>query len=157
MIFMSFADGYNADYLHLQAIDVVPGQQVKQGQRIGLSGASGLHSENGYGPHLHLSFRKGGSPTMAMGNLDFEKFVSAPSVEPAKLVAPVKAPAKTKAPAKAKPALEPKKPAKTYKVVKGDNLTKIAKANGTTVSALVKLNGIENKNLIQIGQILKVS
>ena len=47
MIFMSFAGGYNADYLHLQAIDVQPGQQVKQGQRIGLSGASGLHSENG--------------------------------------------------------------------------------------------------------------
>ena len=151
MIFMSFEDGYNADYLHLQAIDVVPGQQVKQGQRIGLSGASGLHSENGYGPHLHLSFRKGGSPTMAMGNLDFEKFVSAPGVAPAKAVAPAKVPAKAKAPAK------PKATGKTYKVVKGDNLTKIAKANGTTVSALVKLNGIKDKNLIQIGQILKVS
>lgn len=140
MIFMSFPGGYNADYLHLQAIDVIEGQQVKQGQRIGLSGASGLHSENGYGPHLHLSFRKGGSPTMAEGNMDFEKFVNASSVAPA---APAKAPAK------------PKK-AKTYTVVKGDTLTKIAKAHGSTVAKLVELNDIKDKNKISIGQVLKV-
>jgi LysM repeat protein len=41
-------------------------------------------------------------------------------------------------------------------VVKGDNLTKIAKAHGTTVAALVKLNNIKDKNLINIGQVLKV-
>jgi len=146
MIFMSFADGYNADFLHLSRIDVTPGQQVKQGEVIGLSGASGLHSENGYGPHLHLAFRKGGTPTMGAGNLDFEKFLSAPVA--------------SKAPAAPKPAKAPAKPkakAKTYKVVKGDTLTKIAKANGTTVAALVKLNGIKDKNLITIGQVLKVS
>ena len=44
--------------------------------------------------------------------------------------------------------------AKTYKVVKGDTLSKIAKANGTTVDTLVKLNGIKNKNLIYVGQII---
>jgi LysM repeat protein len=145
MIFISFADGYNADFLHLSRIDVVPGQQVKQGDVIGLSGASGLHSENGYGPHLHLSFREGGTPTMAEGNLDFEKFVTAPGATPTK---------KTAAPAKASKA---KATGKTYKIVKGDTLGKIAKANKTTVAALVKLNEIKDKNLIQIGQILKVS
>lgn len=46
--------------------------------------------------------------------------------------------------------------AKTYKVVKGDNLTKIAKQYGTTVDTLVKLNGIKNKNLIYVGQIIKL-
>lgn len=46
--------------------------------------------------------------------------------------------------------------AKTYKVVKGDTLSKIAKANGTTVDALVKLNGIKNKNIIYAGQIIKL-
>ena len=45
---------------------------------------------------------------------------------------------------------------KTYKVVKGDNLTKIAKKYGTTVDVLVKLNGIKNKNLITVGQIIKL-
>ena len=38
---------------------------------------------------------------------------------------------------------------KTYTVVKGDNLTKIAKKYGTTVDTLVALNGIKNKNLIE--------
>jgi murein DD-endopeptidase MepM/ murein hydrolase activator NlpD len=152
MIFQSFAGGYNADYLHLSRIDVKPGQEVKQGQVIGLSGGSGLGSETGYGAHLHLSIRRGGSPTMGVGNLDFETLVgTAPApAAPAKVSATPK-PAKAKAPAK------PKAKAKTYTVVKGDNLTKIAKANGTTVAALVKLNGIKDKNKISIGQVLKVS
>jgi murein DD-endopeptidase MepM/ murein hydrolase activator NlpD len=144
MIFMSFPGGFNADFLHLQSIEVVEGQEVKQGQRIGLSGASGLGSETGYGPHLHFSFRRGGSPTMGIGNLDFETYVSARAPEEPK-------PVKAKAPAK------PKKAANIYTVVKGDTLTKIAKANGTTVAELVKLNGIKDKNKISIGQVLKVS
>lgn len=45
---------------------------------------------------------------------------------------------------------------KTHKVVAGDNLTKIAKKYGTTVDALVALNGIKNKNLIRVGQIIKL-
>jgi murein DD-endopeptidase MepM/ murein hydrolase activator NlpD len=150
MIFQSFEGGYNADYLHLSAIHVKPGQVVKQGEVIGLSGGSGLGSETGYGPHLHLSIRRGGSPTMGVGNIDFETLVgSAPA--PASAKAPVAPkPVKAKAPAK------PKATGKTYTVVKGDNLTKIAKAHGTTVSALVKLNNIKDKNLILIGQVLKV-
>jgi murein DD-endopeptidase len=93
MIFQSFPSGHNADYLHLSRIDVVAGQQVKQGQVIGLVGGSGLGKENGYGAHLHLSFRVGGKPTMGAGNIDYEAFRGAPtSVAPAKpSAAPVKA------------------------------------------------------------------
>lgn len=83
MIFQSFPSGHNADYLHLSRIDVVAGQQVKQGQVIGLSGASGLGKENGYGPHLHLSVRFGGKPTMGAGNLDFEKLLAEQGGTPA--------------------------------------------------------------------------
>jgi murein DD-endopeptidase MepM/ murein hydrolase activator NlpD len=79
MIFQSFPSGHNADYLHLSRIDVVAGQQVKQGQVIGLSGGSGLGKENGYGAHLHLSFRVGGKPTMGAGNIDYEAFRGAPT------------------------------------------------------------------------------
>jgi murein DD-endopeptidase len=152
MIFQSFSGGYNADYLHLSAIHVKTGQVVKQGEVIGLSGASGLGSETGYGPHLHLAFRRGGTPTMGIGNIDFETVVESSPKPPA---TPKAAPAKS--PAKAKASAKPKATGKTYKVVKGDNLTKIAKAHGTTVAALVKLNGIKDKNLIKIGQVLKVS
>ena len=152
MIFQSFAGGFNADYLHLSRIDVAVGQEIKQGQIIGLSGGSGLGSETGYGAHLHLSIRRGGTPTTGVGNIDFETLVSgSPAPAPAKAPVAPKAPAKAKAPAK------PKATANTYTVVKGDNLTKIAKAHGTTVAALVKLNGIKDANKIAIGQVLKVS
>jgi len=39
-----------------------------------------------------------------------------------------------------------------YTVVKGDNLTKIAKLYNTTIDELVRLNNISNKNLIYVGQ-----
>lgn len=45
---------------------------------------------------------------------------------------------------------------KIYKVVSGDNLTKIAKANNTTVNELVQINGIKNPNLIFVGQEIKI-
>lgn len=44
----------------------------------------------------------------------------------------------------------------TYKVVKGDNLTTIAKRYNTTVDELVKINNIKDKNLIYVGQVLKI-
>ena len=45
---------------------------------------------------------------------------------------------------------------KTYTVKKGDNLINIAKTYNTTVTELVRLNNITNKNLIYIGQILNL-
>jgi murein DD-endopeptidase len=95
MIFLGFPSGHNADYLHLSRIDVVAGQAVKQGQVIGLVGGSGLGKENGYGAHLHFSFRVGGKPTMGAGNIDYEAFRGAPtSVAPAAPAKPSVAPAK---------------------------------------------------------------
>jgi hypothetical protein len=89
MIFQSFPSGHNADYLHLSRIDVVAGQQVKQGQVIGLSGGSGLGKENGYGAHLHFSFRVGGKPTMGAGNIDYEAFLGNPTSAPVASPKPV--------------------------------------------------------------------
>jgi murein DD-endopeptidase MepM/ murein hydrolase activator NlpD len=145
MVFLDFPSGHKADYLHLSRIDVTKGQAVKQGQVVGLAGGSGLGKENGYGPHLHLSFRMGGQPAMATGNIDYEAFLVQN--------------AGTK-PAVAKPAAKPAAPAKpggrTYVIVRGDNLTKIARQFGTTVSKLVELNQIKNPNLIFAGQVLKI-
>lgn len=45
---------------------------------------------------------------------------------------------------------------KLHHVKKGETLSKIAKQYNTTVPELVKLNNIKNKNLIKVGQILKV-
>jgi murein DD-endopeptidase MepM/ murein hydrolase activator NlpD len=154
MVFQDFPSGHRADYLHLSRIDVTQGQEVKQGQVIGLVGGSGLGKENGYGPHLHFSFRVGGRPTMGAGNIDYEVFLAeqggAPKAAPA-------TPAPKAAPAPAKPVAAPATPATgTYTVVKGDNLTKIAARYKTTVAKLVEINGIKNANLINIGQVLKI-
>lgn len=42
----------------------------------------------------------------------------------------------------------------TYKVKKGDTLSKIAEKHGTTVTKLASLNQIANVNKISVGQIL---
>lgn len=46
---------------------------------------------------------------------------------------------------------------KYYLVKKGDNLSKIAKENNTTVEKLVKINNIKNPNLIYVGQKIRIS
>jgi murein DD-endopeptidase MepM/ murein hydrolase activator NlpD len=96
---------WNCDYLHLSRIDVAVGQTVAQGQVIGLSGASGKGSERGYGPHLHFSFRQGGTRFSGAGNMDFQEVLKEWGVEkePAKPATP---------PAATKPKRAPKKPAK---------------------------------------------
>lgn len=45
---------------------------------------------------------------------------------------------------------------KTHKVVSGETLSKIAKKYDTTVEALIALNGIKNKNLIRVGQVISL-
>jgi len=44
----------------------------------------------------------------------------------------------------------------SYTVRSGDTLGTIASRHGTSVAALVQLNGLKNPNLIRIGQVLKV-
>lgn len=46
--------------------------------------------------------------------------------------------------------------AKTYTVQAGDNLTVIAKKFNTTIEDLVTLNKVRDKNLIYVGQVLKI-
>jgi 2',3'-cyclic-nucleotide 2'-phosphodiesterase/3'-nucleotidase len=54
-----------------------------------------------------------------------------------------------------RPRPEPPQPT-TYTIRKGDNLIAIAKAFGTTVAELQKLNGIKNANKIYVGHKLKL-
>jgi hypothetical protein len=49
-VVLSHADGLETQYLHFSAVVVTPGEQVKQGQLIGFSGATGWSC----GPHLHF-------------------------------------------------------------------------------------------------------
>ena len=49
-----------------------------------------------------------------------------------------------------------KESGKTHIVVKNETLSSIAKRYNTTVDALVKANGIPNKNKIYVGQEIKI-
>ncbi len=55
--------GYKSRYAHLSKIDVVEGQEVKRGQKIGELGATGLAS----GPHLHYEVIHRGVPVDPLG------------------------------------------------------------------------------------------
>jgi murein DD-endopeptidase MepM/ murein hydrolase activator NlpD len=116
MVFLdTTTDGYNFDYLHLSRIDVAPGQAVKQGQVIGLSGASGKGSERGYGPHLHFSARVMGRHGAGGGNFDYEVFVNA---QPADAPKPAEKPT-TKVPTDKPKVVTPAAPVARREIKKG--------------------------------------
>jgi resuscitation-promoting factor RpfA len=64
------------------------------------------------------------------------------------------------APPKAKKASAPAKATKSsgggYVVKRGDTLSKIAKARGTSVKALIAANGLKNAHVLKVGKNLKV-
>jgi murein DD-endopeptidase MepM/ murein hydrolase activator NlpD len=58
LIVVDHGNGRSTYYAHLARIDVISGQEVRTGQIIGASGASGRVTA----PHLHYEVRVGGSP-----------------------------------------------------------------------------------------------
>nr|WP_087574703.1 M23 family metallopeptidase [Sphingomonas sp. CDS-1] len=53
LLMIDHGHGLNSAFLHLSRIDVIPGQHVIQGQRIGAIGATGRAT----GPHLHWGMK----------------------------------------------------------------------------------------------------
>lgn len=165
-------------YAHMakDSLKVKVGQKIEAGTVLGKMGATGMVT----GKHVHWETWKGkthGWSADGSGFLDPIEFckaviakekalADAPSATPETVLAnPEKTSAKapdTKqsapAPAKAKPSntSAPAATAKVYKVVSGDTLSKIASKHGTTVAALVKLNGIKDPNKINVGQAIKL-
>lgn len=66
------------------------------------------------------------------------------------------APAKAPTPSVASTSSAPQSGYTTYKVAKGDTLTKIAKAHRTSVANLSKINGIQDPTKLRIGMEIKV-
>jgi murein DD-endopeptidase MepM/ murein hydrolase activator NlpD len=56
-VFLDHGQGLMTIYMHLDGIDVEPGQVVTKGQQVGTVGATGRVT----GPHLHLSVRLNGT------------------------------------------------------------------------------------------------
>ena len=71
---INHASGFKTGYCHIKQINVSPGQQVKQGDVIGISGGGANDPGKGRsdGPHLHFTLRKDGELVNPMDYLDKE-------------------------------------------------------------------------------------
>jgi murein DD-endopeptidase MepM/ murein hydrolase activator NlpD len=171
---------YTSLYAHLQdgSSKVRQGQMVKAGDQVGVMGDTGYVT----GLHLHFEIWKGrthGWSQDGKGFLEPLKFIlSMIALNEVKANTP-KATPKPKQPAepesrkvprtrrvavkssKPLPVVTPvKKPTvskpKTHTVKSGDTLGAIARTYKTTVAILAKLNKIDNVNLINVGQVIRL-
>jgi murein DD-endopeptidase MepM/ murein hydrolase activator NlpD len=154
---------YTTVFAHMQdnSIKVKVGQKIEAGTPLGKMGSTGMST----GKHLHWELHKGKKYAWSATGLNFiepvaffDALIKLEAVKgTSKDETPVDAPVAPEPVHGPKPVVPATKPGKaTYTVVSGDNLTKIARANGTTVAALVKLNNIKNANLINVGQVIKL-
>jgi murein DD-endopeptidase MepM/ murein hydrolase activator NlpD len=165
-------EDYVTVYAHMldDSIKVKPGQKIEAGTPLGKMGSTGMST----GKHLHWELQKAKKYAWNATGLNFiepvaffDALIKLEAVKgTAKDQTPVDAPAapapvhgnapQKAAPVPPKPPVAPVSVAGTYTVVKGDNLTRIASRNGTTVAELVRINGIKNANLINVGQVIKL-
>lgn len=74
LVVIDHGKGVQTYYAHLSRFDVVPGQDIRLGQRLGLSGATGRVTA----PHLHYEVRMGGTPVNPYPYLTKTAVVSVP-------------------------------------------------------------------------------
>ena len=151
-------NGLETVYGHLSKFLVEPNQDVKAGEPIALAGNTGRST----GPHLHFETRFMGYAINPAGVIDFEKHeVRSPEYSFSKSTyewAPgYKSANKYKKSSKsAKGSYIDDGKTTTYKIRKGDSLSKIARMHGTTVEKLCQLNGLKKTSTIQAGQVIRV-
>lgn len=80
-ISIEHADGFKSSYCHLSAVKVKKGDQIQQGQIIGLSGGEpgAPGAGNSKGPHLHLTLKKNGERVDPLEYID--KTISPPEIQ----------------------------------------------------------------------------
>ena len=159
LIIIRHDNGLETYHGHLSARLVEENDRVVAGQPIGLGGNSGRST----GPHLHFETRFYGQSfdperiiNFRTGELRRDYFLLKKSYFNiySKYSQDFNAEAERYAADKKENELSAEK--RYYKVRSGDYLGLIAKRNGTTVSAICRLNGISPNTTLQIGKVLRV-
>lgn len=147
LIVIRHNNGLETYYAHLSRRDVMSGDVVKAGDIVGLCGNTG----RSYGSHLHYEIRYQGNAMNPENVIDcathelIDETLTLTSSSFRKV---------------AKNSKSNKRGGtnggRYYKVRAGDNLSKIAKRNGTTVQKLCSLNGLKKDAPLPIGKRLRV-
>lgn len=140
-------NGLETFYAHLSDLHVVPNQEVKAGDPIGLGGNTG-HSR---GSHLHFETRFYDAPMNPEEIIDFKDkiirnenlFVHSGLFRPGALPSHI---------------ASPKLNANTtyYRIRSGDTLSRIASKHGTSIHMLCQLNNMRPTTTLRIGKSIRV-
>lgn len=150
-------------YGHLSRFLVEPDQYVKAGDPIALGGNTGRST----GPHLHFETRYMGYAINPAAIFDFANQTTHTDTytfdkrtyQEARnfsLADNARYAEKYRAAYPSKPYKASNGGSATYKVRKGDSLSRIASRNGTTVARLCRLNGLKTTSKLRIGQRLRL-
>ncbi len=154
LVIVRHYNGLETFYAHLSRLLVVPDQDVKAGDIIGLGGNTG-HS---FGSHLHFEVRFYDASINPEEVIDFEKkvckdenlFVHKGLFRPG--AKPTDTLDEGESPVQGVPIAQKK----YHKVKSGDTLSNIASRNNTSISKICQLNGIRPTTTLQIGRSLRV-
>ena len=135
-------NGLETVYAHLSEIMVTLDQVVEAGEPIALGGSTGRST----GPHLHYEIRFLGN---AMNPAKIIDFACGSPFDNEYLIT-------KKSSFYYQKEVKAMAAAKYYKIRSGDNLSRIAARNGTSVKTLCRLNGISSKKILRIGQTIRV-
>lgn len=139
------SNGLETVYAHLQRKLVTQDQNVKAGDPIGLGGNSGRST----GPHLHFE-------TVLMGkSLNPALFFDFPNQKMTGEYYTYYKPGTHRYDAKSGRMIVEGPEPKYHKVRKGETVSKIARKHGVSQRTIYKLNGINSRTILRVGQSLR--
>lgn len=153
LVIVRHVNGLETYYAHLSKLKVKPNQVVKAGELIGLGGSTG----RSYSPHLHFEVRYNHYAFDPEKIFDLENFcLKQEEAMVCDLVSKSRGSKKGHAQGRTQVSTANLKTGTVYSIKSGDNLGKIARKYGTSVSVLCRLNGIPQNTVLQIGQKIRV-